>query len=87
VDEDYVEVGDLTTFKPQPDWIIPVHGYIMWSAWSILSMIMIGTNRYLRHKWKWRQRCHTATGSIIAFMTLMGALLSLYHNNFSVKKD
>ena len=87
VNEYYVEVGDLTSFTPEANWIIPVHGYIMWSAWSVLSMIMIGTNRYLRHKWKWRQRCHTITGSIIALMTLTGGLLSLYHNGFSVAKD
>ena len=53
------------------------HGIIMYTAWSVISLIQITLNRYLRHQWRWKQLAHTILGTFSLLMTIVGAYLSI----------
>ena len=48
---------------------------------------MLGTNRYMRHKWVWRQQLHSAIGIVITSFSISGVLIALAHHNFRIDKD
>ena len=52
------------------------HGYIMWFSWCLISIMQIFTNRYLRHKWKWRQLLHSVLGFISLLLFGTGTLIA-----------
>jgi hypothetical protein len=57
------------------DAVYASHGVIMWTCWCLISVIQVYTNRYLRHKWTWRQYLHSALGFFTIIATLTAALL------------
>ena len=47
-----------------------IHGVLMWAAWSLFALIQIYTNRYLVHKWQWRQIVHSVVGTLILLTSI-----------------
>lgn len=54
---------------------LTAHGFIFFGAWTLLGSLMLITNRYLTHKWAWRQKVHTVGGWGIILLTLVGWLI------------
>ena len=63
------------------------HGIIMYSAWSVISLIQITLNRYLRHQWRWKQLAHTIWGTFSLLMTIVGAYLSMKQEGIQMIPD
>jgi Cytochrome b5-like Heme/Steroid binding domain/Eukaryotic cytochrome b561 len=49
-----------------------IHGLLMWASWSLLGLVQIITNRYLRHKFKWSKRIHMISGSLLCASVITG---------------
>jgi len=49
---------------------------MMCFSWTIISVAQIYTNRYLRHKWQWRQILHSVLGFLTMLITLAAALIA-----------
>ena len=77
VDETGSQIGKPGSLDKDNKWLLKVHGIIMWILWTFFSLIMIGTNRYLRHKWIWRQKLHTISGICLTILTMVGSVFSL----------
>jgi hypothetical protein len=45
------------------------HGFWMWFCWSVVSLLLIFTNRYLKHFYQWRQIAHVVLGSACVGLT------------------
>ena len=63
------------------------HGIIMYSAWSVISLIQITLNRYLRHQWRWKQLAHSILGTFSLLMTIVGAYLSIKQEGIEVANN
>ena len=46
-----------------------IHGLTMYLCWSILSIVQLFLNRYLRHYWRWKQGAHTIIGILSLCLT------------------
>ena len=53
-------------------WI--VHGWILWSCWSVLGLAMIITTRYLKQFWKLNLYIHIVVGSSIFITNIIYGL-------------
>ena len=53
------------------------HGVIMYACWSVLSLVQLYLNRYLRHYWRYRQLLHSIIGTIMLICTIGSASLAL----------
>jgi hypothetical protein len=53
------------------------HGVIMWFAWTLISILQVATNRYLKHKWQLSQKLHTVLGLLAGAFTITAVLLAL----------
>ena len=70
----------LTAYNEAEDRAYKTHGIIMYTIWSIVSLLQIFLNRYLRHFWRWKQALHTVIGILALICTAIGA-------SFSLKQD
>jgi len=59
-----------------------LHAYVMWSAWSILSLMMIISNRYMRAIWKTNQVIHSISGFLIFSFTVGGGVYAIVNVGF-----
>lgn len=59
----------------------------MYGCWSILSIVQIYMNRYLRHKWRWRQLVHTIVGTLSTILTIGSACYALYLDGYHVERS
>jgi hypothetical protein len=62
-------------YTPVP-WLT-VHGIMMWLAWSLLGLVQIVTNRYMVHKYSYREVIHFWSG-IAMFAITLPSLLIVY---------
>ena len=54
-----------------------LHGTMMWIAWSLFSLVMISSNRYLKgHLWNSRMWIHRIFGALILIITLYFAIMA-----------
>ena len=49
----------------------------MWFAWTLISILQVATNRYLKHKWQLSQKLHTVLGLLAGAFTITAVLLAL----------
>lgn len=49
----------------------------MWTAWVVISLNQIYTNRYFAVKWRWNKIVHAILGAISMVLTIIGGLLAL----------
>ena len=55
-----------------------LHGYALWSAWSLVGLFQIATNRYFKHKWESHLWMHRLSGVFILVTTLFYGLFGIY---------
>ena len=81
--------GDVVLIEDRDlsDKSFKAHGIIMYTAWSVISLIQITLNRYLRHQWRWKQLAHTILGTFTILMTSFGAYLSIKQEGIEVKNN
>jgi hypothetical protein len=63
------------------------HGWLMWTAWGVLGMIQLLSNRYLRVYWKINRWVHLVSGLIILVLTLSYGLLMMKEMGWEIIKD
>lgn len=51
----------------------------MWFSWTILSLVSVISNRYLKHYWRKRQLVHSIAGTVAGILTLSGLLIVISH--------
>ena len=61
------------------------HGILMWSCWTIIGLLQIYTNRYLKHFWKWRHTLHYVAGTISVLLISASALFALSKNDWTIQ--
>lgn len=49
----------------------------MWGAWTLIGLVQIYTNRYMKHFWKVRHYIHSVTGFLIFAITVVSGLLTI----------
>jgi hypothetical protein len=54
-----------------------LHGWFMWAAWGLISIIMILTNRHLKHVWWLHMWIHRIGGTAILLITLIFAIIAV----------
>lgn len=59
----------------------------MFTSWTLLGSFQIMTNRYLVHKYTWRQTAHTVSGIAIAILTLCGGTIGLGFTGWVVQMN
>ena len=64
-----------------------IHGFIMYTCWTVLSYLQLLSNRYLRHYWRWKQKMHTVVGTLMVLSTASGALVALEANDLTLDGD
>ena len=47
-----------------------IHGFALWSAWTIFGLFQVTTARYLKHHWQMNRWLHAISGSIVLSSTL-----------------
>jgi hypothetical protein len=59
----------------------------MWTAWGILGLVQLATNRYLKagSGWRYSMWIHRISGSLTLVITLTMALLALKHADWEVE--
>lgn len=62
------------------------HGIVMWSCWTVVGLLQIYTNRYLKHFWKWRHTLHYVAGTISVLLISASALFALSKNDWTIQK-
>lgn len=48
-----------------------IHGWQMWAAWSVISILQIASARYLKHKWHFNMWLHRLGAFFILAATLL----------------
>jgi hypothetical protein len=59
----------------------------MWTAWGVLSILQLASNRYLKTNWKINMWIHRITGTIILLITFVLGFLALAKKNWTIDKD
>ena len=61
-----------------------IHGFLEWTACTVIFTLQIVTNRYMKHYWRVRQRIHTFLGILSLACVLVGGyyVLALHPSNF-----
>jgi len=54
-----------------------IHGYLMWSSWTILGLVQIITNRYGKACWRYHQLIHSVFGFITVLATISAVAIML----------
>ena len=62
------------------------HGIVMWSCWTIIGLLQIYTNRYLKHFWRCRHALHSIAGTISVLLVSASALFALKKNDWTIQK-
>lgn len=86
--------SDEITFEEsdvEGKWLI--HGASMWTSWCLFGFIMLGSNRWFLHYWKYNVMIHITTGILLTSITIVagifaiknvGGLQSSLHNIFGL---
>lgn len=61
-----------------------LHGWMMWASWGLLSLIQIGTNRYLKHCWKLNMWIHRLAGTTMLFITFGFGIYGIKRLNWEI---
>lgn len=77
----------LLTAKDDHDKGYIIHGAIMYSCWTVLSLLQIYLGRYLRHKWRWNTFVHSVIGSLILALTIFSLMITLSIQDFKISKS
>jgi len=70
--------GRKLGFNPDQYTRVPwltVHGIMMWAAWSLLGLLQIITNRYMVHKYSYREVIHFWSGIAMFVITIPGLFI------------
>lgn len=59
-----------------------LHGYFMWVSWTLLSLVMLATNRWFSYLSDKMLICHTISGLSVLIFTIAGAALAMNYNDF-----
>ena len=62
------------------------HGFIMWGCWTIIGLLQIYSNRYLRSYWRCHRTLHYITGTLAVLVITASALFALSKNNWKILK-
>jgi glucan phosphoethanolaminetransferase (alkaline phosphatase superfamily) len=72
---------DLTVTGEAKEFVIAefyyIHGWLMWGAWGLLSLLMIVSNRHLKHVWWLHMWIHRLGGTFILLITLIMGILAV----------
>ena len=69
------------------DKVYSAHGMFMWIGWCLISIMQVYTNRYLRHKWTWRQYLHSILGIFVLILTILAFILALWMSGWKLIFD
>lgn len=64
------------------DKVTSAHAWLMWLSWTLISLLQLITNRYLKFWWQYHQLVHTVLGLLSGCMTLSGLLVMLKYQNW-----
>jgi hypothetical protein len=64
-----------------------LHGFMMWSAWGVLGLVQLFTNRYLKLGigWKYTMWVHRIAGTLTLLITWIFAMLALRRKGWEVE--
>jgi len=48
-----------------------VHGWAMWTTWTIIGLTQIASSRYLKHHWRLNMWIHRFGGALMLLVTLL----------------
>ncbi len=68
--DDSGEITELSSDDDSFDFF-KLHGWMMWTAWGLLSLIQIISNRYLKMYWHLNMWVHRINGTIMMLITLI----------------
>ena len=54
-----------------------MHGFFMWTSWTLIGLLQIISGRYLKHKFTWRQNFHSAMGFLL-FILVLAAFITVF---------
>ena len=66
--EDITNAEGSSVFVDKTDMEM-IHGWVSWSAWTILGFIQIASNRFLRKFWRVHMWIHIISGMLILILT------------------
>lgn len=72
-----MDMGDSTPW-------LNAHGLMMWGSWTILGMVQIITNRYMKHHFKYRQLIHGISGFCMLLLTLLSYIIVFKMNDWHI---
>ena len=58
----------------------------MWGCWTIIGLLQIYTNRYLKHYWRCHRTLHYITGTLAVLIITGSALFALSKNDWKILK-
>ena len=79
--------GSVTLLVLDENRAYKIHGIIMYTSWSILSLLQISLNRYLGHLWRWRLIAHSIVGTLALILTTYAAYDSISHAHIQIEKN
>ena len=56
----------------------------MWFAWTIIGLIQIYLNRYMKHKWRWNKLVHGILGIFSMAIVIAAGVLSLNASGWKI---
>lgn len=64
-----------------------IHGWILWAAWILFSLVQICSHRYFKHYWISAFWIHFISGMFITAVTLLYGIYGLYKMKWKLKED
>ena len=68
--------GDIIGVFGGPEFF-QIHGWVMWMGWTLLGLVQIISNRYLKHHWYLNMWLHRITGTLIMVSTIIMAAIAV----------
>ena len=78
-----IKIGtDGTILEDDPVNFNKIHGFLMWTAWGVLGLVQLVSNRYFKVYWRHVMWVHRISGALILLITLVMAFMALSHKKW-----
>jgi len=64
-----------------------VHGAFMWIGWTVIGMLQIWTNRYMRAHWRWNKVVHSILGFAALALILTSGFVALQAHGWRINRS